>query len=160
MSYQKTAVQSGGRASTGARSQGTRKLFLNLRSIFLQRSLCVVVTLRRAFDYAWLLPSQIVLELTEHEPVPDADALLRVLDLLFDEGMKLSLDDVAASPTKRSRNESHYVSATTHRTRQSSAILVACVAGRTHRSLRGGFHRFLSQPLCLCREQIVLRRAL
>jgi EAL domain-containing protein (putative c-di-GMP-specific phosphodiesterase class I) len=72
------------------------KLFLNLRASSLQSSLRAVVNLRRAIDYACLHPSQIVLELTEHEPILDAPSLLRVLDPLFDEGMKLSLDDVGA----------------------------------------------------------------
>ncbi|MEI9979972.1 MAG: EAL domain-containing protein [Edaphobacter sp.] len=72
------------------------KLFLNLRASSLQTSPRAVINLRRAIDYVCLHPSQIVLELTEHEPIPDAASLLRLLDPLFDEGMKLSLDDVGA----------------------------------------------------------------
>ncbi|MEI9978429.1 MAG: EAL domain-containing protein [Edaphobacter sp.] len=72
------------------------KLFLNLRASSLHTAPQAVSNLRRAIDYACLHPSQIVLELTEHEPVLDAASLLRVLDPLFDDGMKLSLDDVGA----------------------------------------------------------------
>ncbi|MEI9980293.1 MAG: EAL domain-containing protein [Edaphobacter sp.] len=72
------------------------KLFLNLRPSSLETSPRFVSNLRRAIDSVGLHPSQIVLELTEHEPFPDPAFILRVLDPLFDEGMKLSLDDVGA----------------------------------------------------------------
>ncbi len=52
--------------------------------------------LRRAIADAGLHPSQVVLELTEHDPIPNGSALLRVLDPFFDEGMSLSIDDVGA----------------------------------------------------------------
>ena len=72
------------------------KLFLNLRPASLETSPRVITTLRHAIDHVGLHPSQIVLELTEHDPIPDAAFVLRVLDPLFDQGMKLSLDDVGA----------------------------------------------------------------
>ena len=72
------------------------RLFLNLRPASLETTPRVINALHRAIDHAGLHPSQIVLELTEHDPIPDAALLLLLLDPLFDEGMKLSLDDVGA----------------------------------------------------------------
>jgi EAL domain-containing protein (putative c-di-GMP-specific phosphodiesterase class I) len=59
-----------------------------LRSVRLPRDL------RRAIADAGLHPSQIILELTEHDPILNAADLLRVLDPFLEAGMQLSLDDV------------------------------------------------------------------
>ncbi len=72
------------------------KLFLNVLPSSLLRSIRLPRDLRRAIADAGLHPSQIVLELTEHDPIPNGSALLRVLDPFFDEGLSLSIDDVGA----------------------------------------------------------------
>jgi EAL domain-containing protein (putative c-di-GMP-specific phosphodiesterase class I) len=74
----------------------TGKLFLNLLPGSLLRSARLPRDLRRAIADAGLHPSQIILELTEHDPIPNAADLLRVLDPFLEEGMQLSLDDVGA----------------------------------------------------------------
>jgi len=76
--------------------QWSGKLFLNLRPSSLQALCLPLSNLRRAIAAVGLHPSQIILELTEHEPMPDTASLLRLLDPLFDEGMTLALDDVGA----------------------------------------------------------------
>ncbi len=72
------------------------KLFLNVRPSTLLHSTFAISDLRLAVEAVGLHPSQIILELTEHEPIPDAAALLRALDPLIDEGITLSLDDAGA----------------------------------------------------------------
>jgi EAL domain-containing protein (putative c-di-GMP-specific phosphodiesterase class I) len=72
------------------------KLFLNLRPCSILDPGFTLSNLRRAITTLGLHPSQIILELTEHEPIPDADSLLRLLGPLFDEGVTLALDDVGA----------------------------------------------------------------
>jgi EAL domain-containing protein (putative c-di-GMP-specific phosphodiesterase class I) len=72
------------------------KLFLNIRPSTLFIPPDAVQKLRAAIVQVGLHPSQVILELTEQEPVPDAAALRGLLDPLFDEGMELSLDDVGS----------------------------------------------------------------
>jgi EAL domain-containing protein (putative c-di-GMP-specific phosphodiesterase class I) len=76
--------------------QWTGKLFLNLRPWSLLAPGFTLSNLRRAIATVGLHPSQIILELTEHEPIPDTAYILSLLDPLFDEGLMLSLDDVGA----------------------------------------------------------------
>jgi EAL domain-containing protein (putative c-di-GMP-specific phosphodiesterase class I) len=76
--------------------QWSGKLFLNMRTSSLLAPCLALSNLRRAIATVGLHPSQIILELTEHEPIPDPASLLRLLDPLFDEGMTLALDDVGA----------------------------------------------------------------
>jgi EAL domain-containing protein (putative c-di-GMP-specific phosphodiesterase class I) len=52
--------------------------------------------LQSAIEVAGLHPSQIILELTEHEPIPSPARLLRLIDPLLDQGLTISLDDVGA----------------------------------------------------------------
>lgn len=54
------------------------KLFLNLRPSSLETSPRVVTTLRCTIDSVGLHSSQMVLELTEHEPIPDASFIFCV----------------------------------------------------------------------------------
>jgi len=72
------------------------KLFLNLNAGSILGSTSAISDLRIAIERVGLHPSQIVLELTEHEPIPDGTSMLRRLDPLFDEGLTLSLDDAGA----------------------------------------------------------------
>jgi EAL domain-containing protein (putative c-di-GMP-specific phosphodiesterase class I) len=72
------------------------KLFLNLRPWSLLAPGFTISNLRRTIATVGLHPSQIILELTEHDPIPDTASLLRMLGPLFDEGMTLALDDVGA----------------------------------------------------------------
>jgi EAL domain-containing protein (putative c-di-GMP-specific phosphodiesterase class I) len=72
------------------------KLFLNLRPWSLLDPGFTLSNLRRTIATVGLHPSQIILELTEHDPIPDTASLLRMLGPLFDEGMTLALDDVGA----------------------------------------------------------------
>jgi EAL domain-containing protein (putative c-di-GMP-specific phosphodiesterase class I) len=76
--------------------QWSGKLLLNLRPWSLLAPCFTLRNLRYAITTVGLHPSQIILELTEHEPIPDTASLLRLLHPLFDEGMMLSLDDVGA----------------------------------------------------------------
>ncbi|WP_254061370.1 EAL domain-containing protein [Granulicella sp. L60] len=79
-----------------ARLQWPGKLFLNVQPSTLQSSAFAPLHLQNAIKTAGLHPSQIILELTEHEPIHDAASLLKICDPLFDEGITLSLDDVGA----------------------------------------------------------------
>jgi EAL domain-containing protein (putative c-di-GMP-specific phosphodiesterase class I) len=72
------------------------KLFLNLRPWSLLAPCVTLNNLRRTIATVGLHPSQIILELTEHDPIPNTASLLRILGLLFDEGMTVALDDVGA----------------------------------------------------------------
>jgi EAL domain-containing protein (putative c-di-GMP-specific phosphodiesterase class I) len=72
------------------------KLFLNLRPWSLPAPCFTLNSLRRTIATVGLHPSQITLELTEHDPIPNTSSLLRMLGPLFDEGMTLALDDVGA----------------------------------------------------------------
>ena len=76
--------------------QWSGKLFLNLRPRSLLAPCFTLSNLQRVITTVGLHPSQIILDLTEHEPIPDTASLLRLLDPLFDEGTTLSLDDVGA----------------------------------------------------------------
>jgi EAL domain-containing protein (putative c-di-GMP-specific phosphodiesterase class I) len=76
--------------------QWSGKLFLNLRPSSLVAPCLTISNLRHAIATVGLHPSQIILELTEHEPIRDTASLLGLLDPLFDEGMTLALDDVGA----------------------------------------------------------------
>ncbi|MEI9978442.1 MAG: EAL domain-containing protein [Edaphobacter sp.] len=72
------------------------KLFLNLLPGTLLGTDRLPVQFRRAIGDAGLHPSQIVLELNERDPIPDAAAMLNAIDPFLDEGMLLSLDDVGS----------------------------------------------------------------
>jgi EAL domain-containing protein (putative c-di-GMP-specific phosphodiesterase class I) len=74
----------------------TGKLFLNIRPSTLMTYSSAVVDLQSAIEVAGLHPSQIILELTEHEPIPSSARLLRLIDPLLDQGLTISLDDVGA----------------------------------------------------------------
>ena len=71
-------------------------LHLNLRAFPLPAPYRCLNSLPTHIATVGLHPSQITLELTEHDPIPNTSSLLRMLGPLFDEGMTLVLDDVGA----------------------------------------------------------------
>jgi EAL domain-containing protein (putative c-di-GMP-specific phosphodiesterase class I) len=74
----------------------TGKLFLNVRPSTFLTSGWSISHLQRAIERGNLLPSQIIIEFTEHAEILSSAVLLKSIEPLLDQGITISLDDVGA----------------------------------------------------------------